>query len=82
MTDKRAASLEAADGIEDTPSEAFEVLVKDGPCDDCRHAARCGTEQFACDAFAAYLHGRSAAHWKAAARQPTRERFAELLERR
>lgn len=63
-------------------SDLNAALLEDGPCDDCRHAARCGAEHLACDAFAVWIAGRSATYWQTAPRQPTRERFAELLGRR
>ena len=67
--------LEAQDGATDIPGALFE----DGPCDDCRHAPRCGRELLACDAFAVWVAGRGPRHWQTAPRQPTRERYAQVL---
>ncbi len=61
--------------------DAVAALLEDGPCDDCRHATRCGRELLACDAFAVWVAGRGSKCWQTAPRLPTRERLAAVFKR-
>lgn len=66
----------------DTDADALAALTEDGPCDDCRHASRCGRELLACDAFAVWVAAKGPRSWQTAPRMPTRERFAGIYARR
>lgn len=61
--------------------ELSTVLIGEAPCDNCRHAERCRVELLACDAFALYAKGGSAARWQQAPRIPTAERFEQVFGR-
>ena len=63
----------------DAPRELDAALNGPAPCDDCRHAARCGAERLACDTFAYYARGVSEQKWRGLARQPTAERFTRIF---
>lgn len=63
----------------DAGDDAVAVLLEEGPCDDCRHAARCAQALLACDAFAVWVAGRGPRHWQTAPRQPTREHHASVF---
>ena len=44
------------------------------PCDGCRHAPRCKTQQLACEALVIFRRiGTAPERWAAAARQPSAE---------
>ena len=71
--------LDVAEKADDADGRDTHPLLEPGPCDDCRHAARCGAERLACDAFAVWVAGRGPRHWQTAPRQPTRERYEGAL---
>ena len=62
--------------------EAFSTddpLSGPAPCDDCKHAAQCGTERLACDAFALFVDGASRVRWGVAPRVAVATRFAQIF---
>jgi hypothetical protein len=54
----------------DQVREESAIVAEPAPCDTCRHAARCGAEQLACERFAVYAHGASEVRWSIAPRVP------------
>ena len=49
------------------------------PCDRCRNAPRCGSQQEACAAFSLYVQNGSEARWRSAPRTPARELFQRIF---
>ena len=79
LTAATAGLLDAVQTADAAPASDTHPLLEEGPCDDCRHAARCATQHLACDAFAVWVAGRRSIYWQTAARQPMRERYAAVF---
>jgi len=76
-----AGLIDAVETADEVAAPETHPLLEDGPCDDCRHAARCGAECLACDAFVVWVAGRGPKCWQTAPRLPTRERHASVFKR-
>ncbi len=50
------------------------------PCTGCRHEAKCGSEQLACEAYAMFAAGMKEGRWRRAPRFPTHARYLALFE--
>jgi hypothetical protein len=50
-----------------------------GPCVDCHHAARCGSESLACEQFAQFVKAGASQRWRLMPRQPSAAIFAALF---
>lgn len=55
------------------------VVFRPSPCDDCRHAVRCGRHGLACEAFGQFVVGHSRRRWEQARRVPTADRLRLIL---
>jgi hypothetical protein len=55
------------------------LIDEPAPCTGCWHAERCASERLACLAFEMFMSGMWPNRWQLVKRDPTRERYTELL---